>query len=67
MGTVYLAVRDDDAFQKRVALKVLKRGMDTDSIVRRFRHERQILAASSIPTSPACSTAARRRTAGRTS
>jgi serine/threonine protein kinase/tetratricopeptide (TPR) repeat protein len=45
MGAVYLAVRDDDAFQKRVAIKVLKRGMDTDAIVRRFQHERQILAA----------------------
>ena len=45
MGAVYLGVRDDDAFQKRVAIKVLKRGMDTESIVRRFRHERQILAS----------------------
>jgi eukaryotic-like serine/threonine-protein kinase len=44
MGAVYLGVRDDDAFQKRVAVKVLKRGMDTEAIVRRFRHERQILA-----------------------
>jgi tetratricopeptide (TPR) repeat protein len=49
MGTVYLGVRDDDAFQKRVAIKVLKRGMDTDSIVRRFRHERQILAGLEHP------------------
>ena len=49
MGTVYLGVRDDDAFQKRVAIKVLKRGMDTESIVRRFRHERQILASLEHP------------------
>ena len=49
MGTVYLSVRDDDAFQKRVAIKVLRRGMDTDSIVRRFRHERQILASLEHP------------------
>jgi non-specific serine/threonine protein kinase/serine/threonine-protein kinase len=49
MGTVYLGVRSDDAFQKRVAIKVLKRGMDTDSIVRRFRHERQILASLEHP------------------
>ncbi|HEY8550676.1 MAG TPA: protein kinase [Vicinamibacterales bacterium] len=49
MGTVYLAVRDDDAFQKRVAIKILKRGMDTDAIVRRFRHERQILASLQHP------------------
>jgi non-specific serine/threonine protein kinase/serine/threonine-protein kinase len=49
MGTVYLGVRDDDAFQKRVAVKVLRRGMDTDAIVRRFRHERQILASLEHP------------------
>jgi non-specific serine/threonine protein kinase/serine/threonine-protein kinase len=49
MGAVYLGVRDDDAYQKRVAIKVLKRGMDTDSIVRRFRHERQILASLEHP------------------
>jgi non-specific serine/threonine protein kinase/serine/threonine-protein kinase len=49
MGTVYLAVRSDDAFQKRVAIKVLKRGMDTDAIVRRFRNERQILASLEHP------------------
>src|SRR5690242_17996856 len=44
MGTVYKAVRDDEAFQKYVAIKVIKRGMDTDFIVQRFRNERQILA-----------------------
>jgi non-specific serine/threonine protein kinase/serine/threonine-protein kinase len=49
MGAVYLAVRDDDAFQKRVAIKVLKRGMDTEAIVRRFQHERQILASLEHP------------------
>ena len=43
MGTVYLAARADD-YEKLVALKVLKRGMDTEEIVRRFQHERQILA-----------------------
>jgi non-specific serine/threonine protein kinase/serine/threonine-protein kinase len=49
MGAVYLGVRDDDVFQKRVAVKVLKRGMDTESIVRRFRRERQILAGLEHP------------------
>ncbi len=43
MGSVYLASRADD-FEKSVAIKILKRGMDTDEIVRRFEHERQILA-----------------------
>ncbi len=49
MGTVFLGARDDDAFHKRVAIKVLKRGMDTDAIVRRFRNERQILAGLEHP------------------
>jgi eukaryotic-like serine/threonine-protein kinase len=44
MGAVYLATRDDDQFEKQVAIKVVKRGMDTDEVLRRFRHERQILA-----------------------
>ncbi|HYP53163.1 MAG TPA: serine/threonine-protein kinase, partial [Pyrinomonadaceae bacterium] len=44
MGAVYLAVRADDEFQRRVAIKLVKRGMDTDFILRRFRNERQILA-----------------------
>ena len=49
MGTVYLAVRSDDEYQKRVAVKVLRRGMDTEAIIRRFRHERQILASLQHP------------------
>lgn len=44
MGTVYEAVRADDHYRKRVAIKLIKRGMDTDLAIRRFRHERQILA-----------------------
>lgn len=44
MGTVYLAARADESFHKQVALKVIKRGMDSDAIVRRFVMERQILA-----------------------
>ena len=42
MGAVYLAARED--FKKQVALKIIKRGMDTDEILRRFQTERQILA-----------------------
>ena len=49
MGAVYLAVRADNTFQKRVAIKIVKRGMDTDFILRRFRRERQILATLSHP------------------
>jgi serine/threonine protein kinase/tetratricopeptide (TPR) repeat protein len=44
MGAIYLATRADDEYQKQVAIKLVKRGMDTDSIIRRFRNERQILA-----------------------
>jgi len=44
MGTVYLAQRDDEQFQKQVAIKVIRRGMDTPSAIERFRRERQILA-----------------------
>ena len=49
MGTVYLAARADDEFKKRVAIKLIKRGMDTDDILRRFRNERQILASLDHP------------------
>ena len=49
MGTVYLAVRDDEAYRKEVAVKLVKRGMDTDGIVRAFRTERQILATLDHP------------------
>lgn len=44
MGAVYEGVRDDDQFQKRVALKFLRRGHEGDLAIRRFRYERQILA-----------------------
>jgi hypothetical protein len=49
MGAVYEAVRVDREFQRRVAIKLVKRGMDTDFILRRFRKERQILAALDHP------------------
>ncbi len=44
MGAVYLGERDDDQFRKQVAIKVVKRGMDSREVLARFRHERQILA-----------------------
>ncbi len=49
MGAVYLAERDDGQFRQRVALKLIKRGMDTDLVLRRFRAERQILASLDHP------------------
>ncbi len=45
MSRVYLAVRDDDEYQKLVALKVIPRDLDRDDLRRRFRTERQILAS----------------------
>ena len=44
MGTVYLAERDDEQYRTKVAIKLVRPGMDTDFILRRFRRERQILA-----------------------
>ena len=49
MGAVYLATRTDSEFEKRVAIKIIKRGMDTDAVLRRFRNERQILASLEHP------------------
>jgi serine/threonine protein kinase len=50
MGTVYLAERADREFTKQVAIKLLKRGTDTDEVLRRFRAEREILARLEHPT-----------------
>lgn len=47
MGVVYLATRND--FQRLAAIKVIKRGMDTDEIFSRFRQERDVLASLDHP------------------
>jgi serine/threonine protein kinase/tetratricopeptide (TPR) repeat protein len=49
MGSVYLAERADEEFDQRVAIKLVRRGMDTEEILRRFRSERQILAHLAHP------------------
>ena len=49
MGAVFLAERADQQYEKRVAIKLIKRGMDTDSVLRHFRNERQILAGFDHP------------------
>jgi serine/threonine protein kinase/tetratricopeptide (TPR) repeat protein len=49
MGAVYLAERADGQYEQRVALKLIKRGMDTDLVLQRFRAERQILASLDHP------------------
>jgi serine/threonine-protein kinase len=48
-GTVYLAERDDGVFHQHVAIKLLRRGLDTDDLLARFRAERQILASLNHP------------------
>jgi serine/threonine protein kinase/outer membrane protein assembly factor BamD (BamD/ComL family) len=47
MGEVYLA--QDQQLRRRVALKLVRRGMDTEAIVRRFHHEQQLLAGLNHP------------------
>ena len=49
MGSVFLAQRDDQHFKGLAAIKLIRRGMDTEDILRRFRNERQILAALNHP------------------
>ena len=49
MGAVYLADRDDDQFEKRVAVKVLPLGLGSDATRRRFLAERRILARLEHP------------------
>ena len=44
MGVVWRGERADGEFEKEVAIKVIKRGLDTEEIVERFHEERRILA-----------------------
>ncbi len=49
MGTVYLAMRSDDAFRKIVALKLIRTDRATPDFIERFRQERQLLAGLDHP------------------
>jgi serine/threonine protein kinase len=49
MGAVYMALRDDDEYRKRVAVKLVRGRFVGDEMLRRFRHERQILASLDHP------------------
>jgi serine/threonine protein kinase/TolB-like protein len=49
MATVYLAHRADDQYRKRVAIKLIHPGLANDALCRRFRSERQTLAALDHP------------------
>ena len=58
-GIVFMAEQDEPV-RRRVALKVIKPGMDSKSVIARFEAERQALA----PTSPNSSMPGRRTPAG---
>jgi serine/threonine protein kinase len=49
MGSVWLASRVDHEYNMKVAIKMVRRGMDTAEILRRFRMERQLLAGLDHP------------------
>ena len=49
MGTVYRVERDGDGYVHSGALKRIKRGMDSDAVLARFRRERQILSRLAHP------------------
>jgi serine/threonine protein kinase len=49
MGVVFLAEHRVEDFSQKVALKLIKRGMDTTVVLRRFLMERQILAQLEHP------------------
>lgn len=49
MGEVYEGRRPGSDFEQRVAVKLLRRGLDSDDIVRRFLRERRILAQLEHP------------------
>jgi eukaryotic-like serine/threonine-protein kinase len=49
MGEVYLARRADEEFEKRIALKIVRRGVSESEMIARFRQERQILARLEHP------------------
>lgn len=49
MGVIFLAERTAGGFQQKVALKLIKKGLDSEEIVERFLRERQILARLQHP------------------
>ena len=49
MGAVYLGVRSDDQYFQIVAVKMIRKGMESPAHIQRFRAERQILATLKHP------------------
>jgi hypothetical protein len=64
IGLVFVAEQQQPV-RRKVALKVVKPGMDTRQVVAIFEAERQALAPIITRISPGCSTAARRKMSGR--
>jgi len=49
MGSVFLADREDEAFEKQVAVKLVREGLNHKAFLDRFLKERQILAGLEHP------------------
>jgi serine/threonine-protein kinase len=49
MASVWLAEREDGLFRRKVALKVVRAGLDTEDLLARFRSEREILSTLEHP------------------
>ncbi len=49
MGAVFLAERSDGEFQQKVAVKIIHGGIGSETVLRRFLNERQILAGLEHP------------------
>jgi eukaryotic-like serine/threonine-protein kinase len=49
MGDVYLVIRETEELRQQVAVKIIRRGRDTEEVLRRFSLERRILATLHHP------------------
>lgn len=49
MGVVYLGRRDEEGFNQLAAIKIVRAGFDSDSELRRFKRERQLLTSLDHP------------------
>jgi hypothetical protein len=66
MGEVWIA-KQSDPVKRKVALKLVKKGMDSKAVLQRFEQERQALAVMDHPTLRKSTTAALLKPASRTS
>ncbi len=49
MGSVFLAERQDDAYRRQVAIKIIRQTIPDSKLVQRFQQEREILAVLNHP------------------